>query len=140
MVYNQLSKIQLARLLGFIAIVFTFLFSLTNESFAETTIVDVTDKELLGEIALVPNSEEDQSAKLTAIIAKYRYNDPEILTFPPGVFILDKDITMRNNISLKVVRKHQQLLKILLISEFSGGKQRLAGIAILPLQISFLMV
>ncbi|MDH5040685.1 SpaA isopeptide-forming pilin-related protein [Enterococcus faecalis] len=101
MVYNQLSKIQLARLLGFIAIVFTFLFSLTNESFAETTIVDVTDKELLGEIALVPNSEEDQSAKLTAIIAKYRYNDPEILTFPPGVFILDKDITMRNNISLK---------------------------------------
>ncbi|HED9418429.1 TPA: LPXTG cell wall anchor domain-containing protein [Enterococcus faecalis] len=100
MVYNQLSKIQLARLLGFIAIVFTFLFSLTNESFAETTIVDVTDKELLGEIALVPNSEEDQSDKLTAILSKYRGGDPEVLEFPGGTFIINKHIRMRNDISL----------------------------------------
>ncbi|EMC2390606.1 LPXTG cell wall anchor domain-containing protein, partial [Enterococcus faecalis] len=90
----------LLKILGGILFVLTSLTLGWSNASAETAI-DVSDKALLEDIALVPNSSEDQSDKLTAIIAKYRNTGTYTLEFPAGTYIINKNITMRNNISLK---------------------------------------
>ncbi|MGH1788786.1 SpaA isopeptide-forming pilin-related protein [Enterococcus faecalis] len=95
------NRYQLIKFYGFVIIILSYLFLLTQVSFADTINIDVTDEKALGELAMIPNDPNDQSDKLGAILLKYKDGPGTVLNFPAGTYFIEKEVKLMNKVSLK---------------------------------------